>query len=68
VENAINDVGVIKQYKELVDHFKAIPFAKGDLIDIDRCVVGESLDGLFVMLAKGNGKSRRILPPESPIS
>ena len=51
-ENAMNDVGVPKQYKELVGHFKAIPFAKSDLVDIDRDVVGESLDGLFVMLAE----------------
>jgi hypothetical protein len=57
-ENAMNDVGVIKQYKELVGHFKAIPFAKSDLVDIDRYVVGESLDGLFVMLAEEERKIR----------
>ena len=28
VENAMNDVGVTRQYKELVGHFKTIPFAK----------------------------------------
>ena len=52
VEKAMNDVGVTRRYKELVGHFKAIPFAKSDLIDIDRYVVGKSLDGLFVMLAE----------------
>jgi hypothetical protein len=52
VEKAMNDVGVTKQYKELVGHFKAIPFAKSDLIDIDRYVVRKSLDGLFMMLAE----------------
>lgn len=58
VEKAMNDVGVTKQYKELVGHFKAIPFAKSDLIDIDRYVVGKSLDGLFVMLAEEERKIR----------
>ena len=52
VEKAMKDVGVTRRYKELVGHFKAIPFANSDLIDIDRYVVGKSLDGLFVMLAE----------------
>jgi hypothetical protein len=51
VEKAMNEVGVTRQYKELVGHFKAIPFAKSDLINIDQYVVGRSLEGLFVMLA-----------------
>lgn len=58
VEKAMNDVGVTKQYKELVGHFKAIPFAKIDLVDIDRYVVGKSLDGLFLMLAEEERKIR----------
>ena len=52
VEKAMNEVGVTKQYKELVGHFKAIPFAKTDLIDIDQYVLRKSLDGLFVMVAE----------------
>ena len=51
-------VGVTKQYKELVGHFKAIPFAKSDLVDIDRYVEGKSLDGLFIMLAEEEQKIR----------
>lgn len=58
VEKAMNDVGVTRQYKELVGHFKAIPFAKSDLIDIDRYVVRKSLDGLFLMLAEEERKIR----------
>ena len=54
----MDDVGVAKPYNELVSHFNAIPFAKSDLIDIDRYVVGESLDGLFVMLAKEERKTQ----------
>jgi hypothetical protein len=51
VEKAMNEVGVTRQYKELIGHFKAIPFAKNDLMNIDQYVVGKSLDGLFLMLA-----------------
>ena len=58
VEKVMNDVGVTRQYQELVGHFKAIPFTKSDLIDIDRDVVGKSLDGLFVVLAE---EERKIL-------
>ena len=54
----MNDVGVTSQYKELVGHFKAIPFAKSDLIDINRYVAGKSLDGLFLMLAEEERKIR----------
>ncbi len=52
VEKAMNEVGVTKQYKDLVALFKAIPFAKSDLINIDQYVVGKSLEGLFYMLAE----------------
>jgi hypothetical protein len=48
----MNDVGVTKQYKDLVGHFKAIPFAKTEFIDIDQYVVKKSLDGLFVVVAE----------------
>lgn len=52
VERAMNEVGVTRQYKELVGYFKAIPFAKTDLVNIDQYVVQKSLDGLFLMLAE----------------
>ncbi len=52
VERSMNEVGVTKLYKELVGHFKTIPFAKTDFIDIDQYVLTKSLDGLFVMVAE----------------
>lgn len=52
VEQSMNEVGVTRLYKELIGHFKTIPFAKTDFIDIDHYVVRKSLDGLFVMLAE----------------
>ena len=57
VGKAMNDAGVTKRCKELAGHFKAIPFAKSDLMDIDGYVVGKSLNGLFVMLAEEERKT-----------
>lgn len=52
VERAMNEVGVTRQYKDLVRKFKALPFANAELIDLDQYVVGKSLDGLFLMLGR----------------
>jgi hypothetical protein len=38
----MNEVGVKEQCKELVDYYKANPFAKSDLINIDQYVVTKS--------------------------
>lgn len=51
VEQAMNETGVTRQYKELTGRLKALPLAKSDLLDIDQYVVRKSLDGLFLMLA-----------------
>ncbi len=56
VEQAMNEVGGTRQYKELVGHFKAIPFAKSDFINIDQYVVPKSFDGLFLVLGQEKQK------------
>ena len=58
VEQAMNEVGGTRQYKELVGHFKAIPFAKSDFINIDQYVVSNSFDGLFLVLGQEKQKFR----------
>ena len=58
VEQAMNEVGGTRQYKELVGHFKAIPFAKSDFIDIDQYVVTKNFDGLFMVLGQEKQKIR----------
>lgn len=52
VEQAMNQVGVTRQYKELVQHFRTIPFPKTELVDLDQYVVGKGLEGLFLMLGQ----------------
>jgi len=52
VEQAMNQVGVTRQYKELVKHFRTIPFPKTELVELDQYVVGKGLEGLFLMLGQ----------------
>lgn len=47
IERSLDEVGVVRQYKELVDHAERIPFLKTDKLDVDRYVTGKALDGLF---------------------
>ncbi len=52
VEQAMNQVGVTRQYKELMQHFKTIPFPKTQLVDLEQYVVGKGLEGLFLILGQ----------------
>jgi hypothetical protein len=58
VERAMNEVGVTRQYKELLGQAQAIPFFKTEAYDIDRYVVGKALDGLFVVVGEEEKKIR----------
>ena len=52
VDKALNQVGVTRQYKELLGRTQSIPFMKTESLDIDRYVLGKSLDGLFHVLGE----------------
>jgi hypothetical protein len=58
VDKAMNEVGVTRQYKELVGRFQAIPFVKTESFDIDHYVVTKALDGLFYVLGEEEKKIR----------
>ena len=58
VEQATNEVGVTRQYKELVGRYQAIPFAKSESLDVDHHVVTKALDGLFHVLGEEEKKIR----------
>jgi hypothetical protein len=57
VSDSMNDVGVTRWYKELIERYNAIPFMKTGGLDLDHYVTEEALDGLFFMLAE---EERRI--------
>lgn len=52
VEQSMSQVGVSRQYKDLVSRFDAIPFAKSHAFDLDGYVVDKGLGGLFVVLGE----------------
>lgn len=59
VEEAMSQVGVTQQYKELVGRYSAIPFVKSEMFDLDQYVVNGGLDGgLFHVLAEEEQKIR----------
>ncbi len=58
VDRAMNEVGVTRQYKELVSRYESIPFVKKETFDIDQYVVTKALDGLFHVLGEEEKKIR----------
>ena len=58
VDQAMNQVGVTRQYKELVGHAQAIPFLKAESFDVDSYVTGKALDGLFHVVGQEEIKIR----------
>jgi len=59
VSNAMNEVGVTRQYKELVGRYETIPFVKKESFDLDHYVVTKALDGLFYMVGEEEKKIRK---------
>jgi len=47
VQKSMSQVGVTRQYEELLGRAKTIPFMNVENYDLDHYVVGKSLDGLF---------------------
>jgi len=59
VSNAMNEVGVTRQYKELVGRYDSIPFVKKESFDLDQYVVSKALGGLFYMVGEEEKKIRK---------
>jgi hypothetical protein len=58
IDKSMNEVGVTRQYKELVGNFQTIPFAKTESFDLDHYVTDKSLFGLFYVLGQEEKKIR----------
>jgi hypothetical protein len=59
VDKSMNEVGVTRQYKELVGRYETIPFVKKESFDLDRYVVTKALGGLFHMVGEEEKKIRK---------
>jgi hypothetical protein len=58
VETSMNEVGVTRQYNELVGRYQKIPFVKSEAFDINHYVVTKALDGLFYVVGEEERKIR----------
>lgn len=59
VHKAMENVGVIKQYKQVMQNSAAAPLLGSQNFNLDKYVVGKSLDGLFYMLGEEEKKIRK---------
>ena len=58
VETVMADVGVTRQYNDLIGRYKTVPFAKGISFDIDQYVTEKTTDGLFFVVGQEEQKIR----------
>jgi hypothetical protein len=59
VEKSMNEVGVTRQYKDLVRRYEGIPFAKSVAFDLDGYVVTNAINGLFYIVGQEERKIRK---------
>jgi hypothetical protein len=59
VDDAMKEVGVVRQYEQLLGAYQSVPFASSlPSFDIEAYVVGKALDGLFLVLGEQEKKIR----------
>jgi hypothetical protein len=58
VENVMNDVGVNRQYNELIGKYQSVPFAKSIAFDVNEYVTEKTTDGLFFVVGQEEKKIR----------
>jgi hypothetical protein len=58
VEDVMNQVGVNRQYNELIGRYKSMPFAKSVTFDVNQYVTEKATDGLFFVVGPGRKKDQ----------
>jgi hypothetical protein len=58
VRSAMDETGVVKQYRQLTGVLQAVPLARFQPPDITEYVVGKTVDGIFYMIAQEEIKIR----------
>jgi Protein of unknown function (DUF4197) len=58
VENVMNQVGVTRQYNQLIGRYKDVPFAQSITFDINHYVTQKTTDGLFFVVGQEERKIR----------
>lgn len=58
VSSSMNEVGVTRHYKDLMQKYDSIPFMKKESMDLDHYVTDKALAGLFYMVGEEEKKIR----------
>ncbi len=58
VEDVMNQVGVNRQYNDLIGRYKDVPFAKNITFDVNQYVTEKATDGIFYVVAQEEKKIR----------
>jgi hypothetical protein len=58
VENVMNQVGVTRQYNQLIGRYKDVPFAQSVTFDVNHYVTEKTTDGLFFVVGQEERKIR----------
>jgi hypothetical protein len=58
VEQVMNQVGVNRQYNDLIGKYKDVPFSKSITFDVNQYVTEKSTDGIFYVVAQEEKKIR----------
>ncbi|MGE5173716.1 MAG: DUF4197 domain-containing protein [Betaproteobacteria bacterium] len=59
VSSAMNDVGVTRSFKKMMDKARTIPFLKRESVDLDHYVTSKAMDGLFVVVGQEEKRIRK---------
>jgi hypothetical protein len=59
VHTAMQNVGVVRQYNQIMQNSMAAPLMQNRNFDLDNYVVGKTLDGLFFMLGEEEKRIRK---------
>jgi hypothetical protein len=54
----MSDVGVKRQYNDLIGRYKSVPFAQSITFDVDQYVTEKTTDGLFLVVGQEEKKIR----------
>jgi hypothetical protein len=58
ISSSMNEVGVTRSYKEMIQKYETLPFMKSNSLDLDNYVTNKALDGLFYTLGEEEKKIR----------
>ncbi|HVO83876.1 MAG TPA: DUF4197 domain-containing protein [Syntrophobacteria bacterium] len=58
VSASMNEVGVTRSYKAMMERYQSVPFMKPVSLDLDQYVTEKSLDGLFTMVGQEEKRIR----------